>query len=102
MGSARGVAVRRKVVIAGGGAAGHVVAGLAVAKAYRDRGAEVSFIGSARGSEKVLVPRHGFEISFVSASAFGRQMLRGRIAAIFNAVRGTVQARDLLRRLLPD
>jgi UDP-N-acetylglucosamine--N-acetylmuramyl-(pentapeptide) pyrophosphoryl-undecaprenol N-acetylglucosamine transferase len=78
------------------------MAGLAFGKAYRDRGAEVYFIGSARGFERELAPHHGFEISFISASAFGRQSLPGEIAALFNAVRGTIESRRLLRLDRPD
>ena len=54
-------AAPRRIVIAAGGTAGHVVPALAVADALRAEGAEVAFIGGGR-AEAQLVPAAGFEL----------------------------------------
>ena len=68
----RGRSRCRKVVIAAGGTAGHVVPALAVAEALRDRGAEVEFVGGDR-AEAELVPAAGYP--------FHRVKVRGITAA---------------------
>ena len=50
-----------KVVIGGGGTAGHVFPALAVARTLaEEHGADVQFVGTERGLEATLVPRAGF------------------------------------------
>jgi UDP-N-acetylglucosamine--N-acetylmuramyl-(pentapeptide) pyrophosphoryl-undecaprenol N-acetylglucosamine transferase len=53
-------------VIAGGGTGGHLMPGLAVARALRAAGAErVEFVGTARGLEARLVPEAGFPLHLI-------------------------------------
>ena len=67
----RGAAVRHwraflgtefmRIVIAGGGTGGHVIPALAIAQQLKKQfGAEVLFVGTARGIETRLVPQAGF------------------------------------------
>ena len=54
-----------RVLIAGGGTAGHLVPGLAVAAALVDAGVapeEIHFVGSDRGVEARMVPAAGFAL----------------------------------------
>ena len=51
-----------RVVIAGGGTAGHVTPGLALAGELVGRGHDVSFIGTDRGVEVRMVPAAGFTL----------------------------------------
>ena len=64
---------RLRVVLAGGGTAGHVTPALATAAELRRRGAQVTFVGTSRGLEATMVPAAGFELQPVAAAA-----LRGR------------------------
>ena len=52
----------RRIVIAAGGTAGHVLPALAVAEALRARGVSVTFAGSPDRIEARLVPQAGFEL----------------------------------------
>ena len=61
-----------RVVIAAGGTAGHVVPALAVADALRDKGAEVSFLGTRDRLEAELVPAAGYEIDFLRVRGLDR------------------------------
>jgi UDP-N-acetylglucosamine--N-acetylmuramyl-(pentapeptide) pyrophosphoryl-undecaprenol N-acetylglucosamine transferase len=94
--------VSRRIAITGGGTAGHVMAGLAFLKAYREEGAECFFIGAAGGEEGRLVPASGERLTIVKGSPYERQRLRGRMAAVINVARGTIEARRELKRLRPD
>ena len=58
-----------KVVIGGGGTAGHVFPALAVARVLTNRhGAEVHFVGTSHGLEATLVPAAGFPFTAVEAT----------------------------------
>ena len=59
-------------IIAGGGAAGHLLPGLAVAQALVERGHDPStihFVGSDRGVEATLVPNAGFTLDELPGAA---------------------------------
>ncbi len=63
-----------RILIAGGGTAGHVVPALALADVLSGRGHEVAFCGTERGMEKDLVPRAGYPFSVVRIRGFERRL----------------------------
>jgi UDP-N-acetylglucosamine--N-acetylmuramyl-(pentapeptide) pyrophosphoryl-undecaprenol N-acetylglucosamine transferase len=66
-----------RVVLAGGGTAGHVFPALALGRELADRGVDVEFIGTATGPEARIVPQAGFHFSKVDAIAVaGKRSLR--------------------------
>ena len=69
----------RRIVIAAGGTAGHVVPALAVADALRAEGAEVAFIGGAR-AEAQLVPAAGFALHTIAVEGLSRTQPAARAA----------------------
>ena len=89
-----------RVVVAGGGTAGHVSPALALARALE--GDDVSFIGTAAGVEETMVPAAGFPLAHISIAGFDRAkplrlpMVAGR------AVGAIGTARRLLGELQPD
>ena len=54
-----------RIVLAGGGTAGHVEPALAVAREFRNRDAstEILFVGTSHGIENQLVPEAGFDLA---------------------------------------
>src|SRR5271154_287187 len=91
----------RRIVIAAGGTAGHVVPALAVADALRAEGAEVTFIGGAR-AEAQLVPAAGFPLHTLAVEGLSRSNPLRALRALALAARATVRARSLLKRLSPN
>ncbi|HEX3519872.1 MAG TPA: undecaprenyldiphospho-muramoylpentapeptide beta-N-acetylglucosaminyltransferase [Solirubrobacteraceae bacterium] len=90
----------KRVVIAAGGTAGHVVPALAVAEALRAEGAEVSFIGGAR-AEAQLVPAAGFPLRQIAVEGMSRSHPLKALRALLRALKATARARRLLRELDP-
>lgn len=93
-----------RVAIAGGGTGGHVYPALAAAEALRDAGAEILFVGTARGLEARAVPAAGFRLATVGAAPMprgGRALLDLPRAAWAN-LSGAVEADRALGAFGPD
>lgn len=86
------------MVIAAGGTAGHVVPAIAVAGALRDRGAEVSFLGTRERAEADLVPQAGFEIDFLKVTGLDRRNPLKAAAAAGRAAAAVPAARRVLKQ----
>ncbi|HJP66375.1 MAG TPA: undecaprenyldiphospho-muramoylpentapeptide beta-N-acetylglucosaminyltransferase [Actinomycetota bacterium] len=86
-----------RVVVAGGGTAGHVYPGLAVAETLRDRGHAVSFLGTERGLEARLVPAAGFPFDVLHAEPLVRQVSLAAMRAPLTALRAVGECRPLVR-----
>src|SRR5947209_19005408 len=62
-----------RAILAGGGTGGHVIPALAIANELRSNfGADIIFIGTARGMEMRLVPRAGYELKLVEVGALNQ------------------------------
>ena len=91
-------------VIAGGGTAGHVLPGLAIARALVARGHDVEaihMVGSERGLEARLVPEAGFPLTLLPGRGIERRLSLGAIRSVLEIVVAVGQAIGLLRRLRP-
>jgi UDP-N-acetylglucosamine--N-acetylmuramyl-(pentapeptide) pyrophosphoryl-undecaprenol N-acetylglucosamine transferase len=86
-----------RIVIAGGGTAGHVSPSIAVADRLRDEGADVEFVGSPTGQEASLVPAAGYRFHPVAARPFPRELSLRSIAAPLVALRSVAACRPIVR-----
>lgn len=91
----------RFAVIAGGGTAGHVHPGLAVAQALVDGGRrpdEILYVGSERGIEHELVPAAGFELVTLAGRGIPRTLGLDAARAGAELARGVASGWRLLGR----
>lgn len=91
----------KRVVIAAGGTAGHVVPALAVAAALQARGADVEFVGGDR-AEARLVPAAGFPLHRLRVEGLDRRSPARAARALALAGAAGARARRLLSRLRAD
>lgn len=92
-----------RVLIAGGGTGGHIIPALAVAKELVDRhGAEVLFVGTARGMEIKLVPEAGFNLRLIEVGPLKNVSLMQRARTLMNLPRGILGCRKLIREFKPS
>ncbi len=89
-----------RVLVAAGGTGGHVVPGLALARALVERvpGVAVSFAGTSRGIETRVVPEAGFRLHVLPILPLSRRLAVETVLAPGAAVAGTGAALALLRR----
>lgn len=91
-------------LIAGGGTAGHVLPGIAVARELVERGhdaASIHFVGASRGIEAELVPTAGFDITLLPGRGVQRRLTWDNVGAVLGLTRAAVQAVGLVRRRRP-
>ncbi len=89
------------MVIAAGGTAGHLVPALALADALRDRGAEVSFIGTGRGLEAELVPGAGYPLDRADLRGLERRPSLRFFLFLWSLLKGSADCLAILRRRRP-
>ena len=94
--------MRSRLLVAAAGSGGHIYPGLAVARAFAAGGSsEIRFVGTAKGLEGRLVPRHGFPLELVEAPAIrGRSLLAAPRISV-TLVRALCEMRRLLRTFRP-
>jgi len=91
-----------RILIAGGGTGGHVIPGLAIARELRDKhGAEVRFVGTARGLETKLVPEAGFRLELVRSGQWKNVSLATKLRTAFDLPLGVLSCLRLLREFKP-
>jgi UDP-N-acetylglucosamine--N-acetylmuramyl-(pentapeptide) pyrophosphoryl-undecaprenol N-acetylglucosamine transferase len=92
-----------RVLIAGGGTGGHVMPGLAIARELRDKyGAEVRFVGTARGIETRLVPEAGFALELIRVGQLKNVSLLTRLRTFADLPLGILRCIRLLRSFKPQ
>ena len=92
-------------LIAGGGTAGHLVPGIAVAQALADLGwptDQIHFVGSARGLDAELVPAAGFGLTVLPGRGINRRRLNlTNLKAAWSLLRGIAKGVRLVRKMRP-
>lgn len=93
-----------RVLLAGGGTAGHINPALSIADEIKRRqsGAEFLFIGKKGNMEEKLVPRKGYEIEFIDAEGFKRDRLLRNAVVVAKTIHAIGEAKKILKRFAPD
>jgi len=92
-----------RVVIAGGGTGGHVIPALAIAQQLKKQfGAEILFIGTARGIETRLVPQAGFPLELIKVGGLKNVSLMTRAKTMFDLPRALWVSGRMLNDFDPD
>ena len=92
----------KKIVLTGGGTAGHVTPNLALRPYLKAEGYEIVYIGSEKGIERTLIEAEGIPYYSISTGKLRRYLSKENIKDIFRVVKGIAEAKKLIKRLKPD
>jgi len=91
-----------RILIAGGGTGGHVFPALAVARELVKRhGAEILFVGTARGLETRLIPDAGFSLELIDVGPLKSVSLLTRLRTLTHLPGSIFDCRRIIRRFQP-
>lgn len=92
----------KKIVMTGGGTAGHVTPNIALLPSLKKEGYEISYIGSYDGIEKGLMEAQNVTYYGISSGKLRRYHSWKNFSDPFKVIKGFFQARHLLGKIKPD
>ena len=92
----------KKILMTGGGTAGHVTPNIALMPALKEAGYEISYIGSYEGMEKELIKEQGIPYYGISSGKLRRYFDWKNFSDPFKVLKGYGEAVHLIKKLKPD
>lgn len=93
---------QKRIILTGGGTAGHVTPNLALVPALKEAGFDIQYIGSYNGMEKRLVEAYGIPYHGISSGKLRRYFSVQNFTDPFRVIKGFFEARKLIKKLKPD
>ena len=94
--------MQRKIVLTGGGTAGHITPNIALLPRLAENGYEVSYIGSYEGMEKRLIEDFDIPYYGIATGKFRRYFDLKNCTDPFRVIKGFAEARKILKQIQPD
>lgn len=92
----------KKIVLTGGGTAGHVTPNIALLPALQEAGFEVSYMGSYDGIEKKLISDFNIPYTGIATGKLRRYLDPKNLTDPFRVIKGFAEARKHLKTVKPD
>ncbi len=98
----RKVTEMKKIVLTGGGTAGHVTPNIALIPRLLEEGWDIAYIGSYDGIEKKLISDFDIPYTGISTGKFRRYLDIKNLTDPFRVIKGFGEARKFLKKHKPD
>lgn len=92
----------KKIILTGGGTAGHVTPNIALVPKLRELGFDIEYVGSYNGMEKQLVEDAGLPYYGISSGKLRRYFSVKNFTDPFRVIKGFFEANKLMKTLKPD
>ena len=92
----------KKIVLTGGGTAGHVTPNMALIPRLRELDYEITYMGSYDGIEKKLIEELGIPYYGISCGKFRRYFDPKNFTDPFKVLKGISEAKKLIKKIQPD
>lgn len=92
----------KKIVLTGGGTAGHVTPNLALLPSLKELGYEIHYIGSYNGIERKLIEGAGIPYDGISSGKLRRYFDLKNFSDPFRVLKGCAEAMRLMKKYRPD
>ncbi len=92
----------KRIVLTGGGTAGHVTPNIALLPSLREAGYDIHYIGSFEGIESRLIPDFDVPYYGISTGKFRRYFDLKNFSDPFRVMKGYFDAKKILKELKPD
>ena len=92
----------KKIVLTGGGTAGHVTPNIALIDRLKEEGFEIAYIGSKTGIEKELIEKLGITYYGISSGKLRRYFSMKNFTDPFRVQHGYHEAKKILKELKPS
>lgn len=92
----------KKIILTGGGTAGHVTPNLALLPSLQKEGFEIHYIGSYNGIERRLIEETGIPYDGISSGKLRRYLDIKNISDPLRVLKGYAEALKLMKRYKPD
>ncbi|MGL5380879.1 undecaprenyldiphospho-muramoylpentapeptide beta-N-acetylglucosaminyltransferase [Clostridium sp.] len=91
-----------KIIMTGGGTAGHVTPNLALAPKLKEKGFEIKYIGSKDGIEKEIISDAKIPYFAISSGKLRRYFDVKNFTDPFKVMKGVIEANKILKKEKPD
>lgn len=95
-------ATTKKIVLTGGGSAGHVTPNIALIPALKKAGFDIYYIGSYNGIEKKLIEDYNIPYFGIATGKLRRYFDPKNFSDPFRVLKGFTEAIKLLKKIKPD
>ena len=92
----------KRIVLTGGGTAGHVTPNIALLPSLREEGFEIAYMGSYDGIEKKLIADFDIPYQGIATGKFRRYLDPKNFSDPFRVMKGYTEARKYLKEFKPD
>ena len=92
----------KKIILTGGGTAGHVTPNIAIIPKLKEMGYEISYIGTYNGIERKLIEDIGIPYYGISSGKLRRYFDLKNFTDPFRIIKGYGEAKKLMKKLQPD
>lgn len=92
----------KKIVLTGGGTAGHVNPNIALIPFLKEKGYDIFYIGSKDGIEKELIKPLGIKYYEISSGKLRRYLDFKNFTDAFNVLRGISEAKSIIKKIKPN